>query len=95
MATKKELFAEVNRFNTKYCRSGKNKLTVSQAYGGYQVQLTGKEKKAGGYYKGSLGSGRASVTQGYGNATQTLNALYKSDSKGWLRSNINYYNKIR
>ena len=68
---------------------------LDQAYGGYQVQLTGKRKKSGGYYKNSLGNGRASITTGYGSATKTLDALYKADSKGWLRSSVKHYNRIR
>lgn len=93
MATKKDLQYEINRLNNKYCKGGKNKLTLSEAYGGYQVQLTGKRKKAGGYYKDSLGSGCASITYGYESATKTLDALYKSDSKGWLRSSVKRHNR--
>lgn len=44
MATKKDLEREVERFNEKYCKSGPNKFAISQAYGGYQVVLTGKKK---------------------------------------------------
>lgn len=57
MATKKDLQYEIGRLNNKYCLGGKNKLRLSEAYGGYQVQLTGKRKKTGGWYKNSLGSG--------------------------------------
>ena len=93
MATKKDLLFEVNRLNKKYCKSGKNKLGLHQAYGGYQVILTGKRKKNGGYYKNSLGSGCTSITTGYDNATKTLDKLYQSDSKGWLNSTVKFYNK--
>lgn len=93
MATKKDLFKEIDRLNKKYCKGGKNRLVVSQAYGGYQVCLTGKKKKSGGYYKGSLNSGCASITNGHDTATNTLNSLYKSDSRGWLSSDIKYYNR--
>ena len=66
-----------------------------QAYGGYQVQLTGKRKKTGGWYKNSLGSGCASITTGYESATKTLDALYKADSKGWVRSTVKHHNRNR
>ena len=93
MATKKDLQYEINRLNNKYCKGGKNKLGLHQAYGGYQVVLTGKRKKAGGYYKNSLGSGMASITTGYESATKTLDSLYRSDSKGWLGSSVKIYNR--
>lgn len=44
MARKNDLQHEIDRLNNKYCKSGKNKLKLSQAYGGYQVVLTGKTK---------------------------------------------------
>lgn len=95
LATKKDLQYEISRLNNKYCKGGKNKLTLDQAYGGYQVQLTGKRKKTGGWYKNSLGSGCASITTGYESATKTLDALYKADSKGWLRSSVKHHNRRR
>lgn len=93
MATKKDLEYEIRRLNEKYCKSGKNELRLSQAYGGYQVQLTGKRTKKGGFYKNSLRSGAASITSGYGNASETLSALYKADSRGWLSSDVKHYRK--
>ena len=95
LATKKDLQAEIKRLNAKYCKNTKNKLDISQAYGGYEVVLTGKRFKNNPrkWRKGSLGSGQSSVTCGHDSATKTLNSLYKAESKGWLRSSIKYYEK--
>lgn len=97
MATKKDLQNEIKRLNVKYCKNTKNKIDIDQAYGGYQVVLTGKKFKNNTkkYYKNSLGSGCASLTYGYGTATNALNDLYKSESKGWLKSSIRHYEKRR
>ena len=95
MATKKDLYLEVKRLNDKYCKKTKNKIGISEAYGGYQVVLTGKKKKNSysKYLKNSLGSGCASITYGYGSARSVLSDLYKSDSKGWLKSSIKHHEK--
>ena len=95
MATKRELEIEVERLNEKYCKRGKNEFAISYAYGGYEVVLTGKRDKKGNYKKGSLGSGVASITDGHDSATNTLNSLYKSESRNWLQSQVKYYNQIK
>lgn len=95
MATKKDLLNAVDRLNNKYCKKSRNKLCITSAYGGYEVGLTGKTTKTGKYYKDSLGSSVVNVTVGHNNATKTLNDLYESDSRGWLKSKIKHYNKKR
>lgn len=99
MATKTDLFERVKALNRKYCRNGKNRLRVSQAYGGYEVQLTGKTdkrcKKKMKWLKGSLGSGSVNVTFGHDTATKTLNKLNEFDSKGYVKSKISYYSQKR
>ena len=93
MATRKDVRMEVARLNKKYCKGTKNKLALSCAYGGCSVVLTGKQKKRGGYYKGSLQSGAAHVTYGYLSAKETLFNLYKADSTGDLKKEIKSYEK--
>ena len=95
MATRTELFAEVKRLNSKYCKNTKNKLVVDRAYGGYQVGLTGKRYKNNSHKWRGIGSGMASVTTSHQSATRTLNDLYASDSKGYLKSKIKHYEKYR
>ena len=95
MATKKELFAEVERLNKKYCSKTKNKLRVSQAYGGYEVQLTGKRYKNNPKKWRGIGSGCVEITHGHNTATKTLEDLYRYDSKGYVKNNIRYYEKKR
>lgn len=88
MATKRDLLREIDWFNKKYCKGRPNKFALSEAYGGYQVVLTGKKRKDGHYYKGSLGSGAASITNGYDSPSNTLNDLYRKDSKGWILMDV-------
>ena len=99
MVTKKDLFSRVNALNRKYCKNTKNVLRVSQAYGGYEVQLTGKKdkryKNKNRWLKGSLGSGVACITYGHDTARNTLNKLNEYDSKGYVRSSIRHYQKRR
>lgn len=45
--TKKVLQEEVDKLNKKYCARTENELRIQGAYGGYQVQLTGKRRKDG------------------------------------------------
>ena len=54
--TKRDLQAEVDRLNEKYCGKTGNELRIQGAYGGYQVQLMGKRRKDGKGYRG-MGSG--------------------------------------
>ena len=94
MATKKDLQEHVKHLNEKYCKNTKNKLVISQAYGGYSVVLTGKTYKRGKktfYRKHSLGSAVVGVgNDWHDTATNTLNGLYKAESRGWLQSQIKY-----
>lgn len=89
LATKKDLQNEVNRLNNKYCRNTKNHLRISQAYGGYSVELVGKRnKRTGKLLKGAM-SGAGSIGNDYHDtATKTLNSLYRADSRGWVKSSI-------
>ena len=91
MATKKDLQKEVDRLNDKYCKRTKNKLRISQAYGGYSVELVGKRHKTTGkLLKGAM-SGAADIGNPYHDtATNTLRGLYKAESKGWIKSAIKY-----
>lgn len=75
----------------------KNELTIHKAYGGYCVGLTGKRnKKTGRWLKGSLGSCCADVGNPYyDTATETIEGLYKADSRGWLKPIIRYYENQR
>lgn len=91
MATKRDLEAEVERLNKKYCKSGKNEFAINQAYGGYEVVLTGKKRKNGEPVKGSLGTGVVSITDGHDTATKTIDAIFKSESRNWLQSQVKYY----
>lgn len=90
--TKKDLYAEVERLNEKYCKKTKNKLCIGCAYGGYQVQLTGKERKDG---KGFIGLGTAcmNITRGYKTVDETLFELYRCDSLGDVESMVKYFEK--
>ncbi len=90
--TKKDLQSEVERLNKKYFSRSANELCVQGAYGGYQVQLTGKLRKDGKGYRG-MGSGRKNITYGFQSARNTLADLWKSDSKGWIKSQTNRQKK--
>ena len=90
--TKKDLQVEVDRLNAKYCRRTGNELRVQGAYGGYQVQLTGKRRKDGKGWRG-IGTGCTEVTYGYQSARQTLNDLWTADSKGYVKSKISSYER--
>lgn len=82
-----DLQREVDRLNEKYCKYRKNKLVVSKAYGGFAVYLTGKTKDKG------LKTAVIDITDGHDTIKNTLNSLYKVESKGWLQSDIKYYDK--
>ncbi len=91
MANKKDLQAEVNRLNEKYCKNTKNHLVIHEANGRYTVELTGKEYKRGNKFyrrKGSI-SGTASIGQDWHDtATNTLKNIHQAESRGWVRSTI-------
>lgn len=94
MANKKDLQAEVNRLNEKYCKNTKNHLVVNEAYGGYSVQLTGKEYKRGNKYykrKGSISGAAAIGYDCHDTAANTIKNLHKAESRGWVRNSIMQY----
>ena len=94
--TKKDLQAHVDSLNLKYCKNTKNKFRLSQAYGGYQIVLTGKTYKRGSklhWKKDSIGSGCADITYGHDTARNTLNEAYRLEAKGWLQSSLKHYEK--
>lgn len=98
MASKKDLYDEVERLNKKYCKNTKSYLRVSQAYGGYEVVLTGKPYNKGSktYYRGRLGSGSTPVGNDYhGSIKDTLFGLYKADSKGNVKRKIKYWDSYK
>ena len=90
--TKKDLEYEVAQLNEKYCKKTGNELRVAQAYGGYQVQLTGKRRKDGKGYRG-MGSGASEITYGYLPARETLANLHKQDARGWVKETISIHEK--
>lgn len=92
--TKKDLQAEVDILNKKYCSKSGNELRIQGAYGGYQVQLTGKRRKDGKGYRG-MGSGCAEITYGYRSAKETLFDLWKNDAKGWVKLAVKNHDKKR
>lgn len=47
--TKKDLQKQVDYLNERYFKNSVDKLVVDQAYGGYQVNLTGKRNKDGSW----------------------------------------------
>lgn len=96
MATKKDLQDAVKYFNNKYCKNTKNHLVISQAYGGYCVGLTGKRnKRTGKPLKNSVGTGFCSVgaNDWHDTASNTIEGLYKADSRGWMKNQIRHYEK--
>ena len=96
MATKKDLQREVDRLNDKYCRRTKNKLVISQAYGGYCVELVGKRnKRTHQLLKGAMSGASCVGNQYHDTATNTLSGLYKADSRGWVRSAVRYHEPKR
>jgi hypothetical protein len=97
MATKKDLQNYVDELNGRYCQNTKNYLIISQAYGGYCVVLTGKTYYRGSkkhYKKGSMGSAAAYIGNPYHDtATNTLEGLYKADSRGNILYTIKCYER--
>lgn len=92
--TKKDLEAEVARLNDKYCSRTGNELRVQGAYGGYQVQLTGKRRKDGKGYRG-MGSGCTEITYGFQSARDTLADLWRYEAKGDVRNKVRAYEPKR
>lgn len=91
--TKKELQAQVDSLNNTMCKNTKHKYVVSGAYGGYQVQLTGKRSKDGKGWRGALRSGNTSVTSGYQSARTTLNDLNSKVVSGEAKRQLSYWEK--
>lgn len=92
--TKKDLETEVARLNDKYCSRTGNELRVQGAYGGYQVQLTGKRRKDGKGYRG-MGSGCTEITYGFQSARDTLADLWLYEAKGDVRNKVRAYEPKR
>ncbi len=91
MSNYSDLKDEVKRLNDKYCKNSKNELVINRAYGGFEVLLKAKTGKNGKKLKSGLGSGAVSITYGHDTSLNTLNSLYKSESRGWLQSTIKHY----
>lgn len=91
--TSKDLHEVVNEYNKRYCKNTKHHLQVDGAYGGYKVVLTGKQYKNSQNWRGYLGSGCYSITDGYQTARDTINALHKVDFNGFVLSSIKYWEK--
>jgi hypothetical protein len=92
--TSKDLHQVVNEYNERYCQNTKHHLQVDCAYNGYKVVLTGKPYKNSQNWRGRLGSGCYSITDGYQTARETINALYRVDSNGSVKSAIQYWEKL-
>ena len=91
--TKKDLQAEVDRLNKKYCDKSKHELVVSGAYGGYMVQLTGKKRKDGKGFRG-MGSGVTDITRGYTSARKTMTDLIYADANGIVSDRVKRCDKL-
>lgn len=87
--TKKDLQKQVDYLNERYFKNSVDKLVVDQAYGGYQVNLTGKRNKDGSWKKHSTGSGRKCVTYGYLTAREVSDKLDNLE----YRDEFNYLRK--
>lgn len=82
MARKADLEKEISEMNKKYkLKNDDLHLGLHQSYGGYQVVLKGG------------GSGMVDITNGYDTAANTINDLYKQDSKGRIKNQIDYKKK--
>ena len=91
MITKKELYGAVKQYNDRYCKKTKNRLTVSEAYGGCAVRLTGK-KRGNGYVKGSLRSSEINIgLSRYDTPTNAFTNLVRAESRGDLKRILSFY----
>ncbi len=96
MARFKDLQAEVDRLNAKYCKHTRNYLEVDRAYNGYSVILTGKrDKRTGKILKGAMQGASDIGNQYHDTATNTLAGLYKAEARGWLKESIKYHEPQR
>lgn len=91
--TAKELQSAVDSLNNQYCKKTKNELYLQKAYGGYQVQITGKKRKDGRGFLG-MGSARKDVTCGFQSVRDTMTELLHSAVRGDLKSHIDHCEKI-
>lgn len=95
--TKKKLQQLVDSLNKKYCANSKNYLIIDEAYGGYQIMLTGKKDKRtkNKFIKNSLESGREFITYGHHPINTTYQYLLQQDGKGAVLNTIKYHNRKR
>lgn len=93
--TKKDLEEVVNDYNKRYCQNTKHHLQVDCAYNGYKVVLTGKKYKNAYKWRGYLGSGCYSITDGYQTPREAINDLYKFNSNGFILSSIKYWERMK
>lgn len=97
MATYKELKEDVEFLNNKFCKNSKNELIVRRAYGGYRVELTGKQdkryKKKYKTLKGSIGTGSTEVTRGFDTASKTKTELWEKARSGAIKRKVSYWEK--
>jgi len=75
-----DLRAEVADLNDRYSKRSKKQLTISYAYGGYEVNIQFKPK-----YQKIHGTGVSQITNGHDSASKTIEGLYLADSRGWIR----------
>lgn len=80
------LQSEVNRLNEKYCKNTKNHLVVDVGNGGKAVKIEGKKRSDGKGYRG-VGKNGIQLT-GHESQSETLKELWRRDSKGWLKNDI-------
>lgn len=67
-------------------------LVVSGAYGGYQVQLTGKYDKTTNQYLSKLRSAATRITDGFMSARETISRLYEALFGGKIETLIEIWN---
>ena len=97
MATKRDLIRAIENLNDSYMKKQPNIFELSEAYGGYKIELTGKSRRVNGKWVWSgIGSGSASLTSGYGSATDTLAQLgLILSNKDSIKRFIARYKKIK
>lgn len=67
-------------------------LVVSGAYGGYQVQLTGKYEEVSKTWASRLHSGATEITNGFCSARETISRLESAYRSGKIQQKINLWN---
>lgn len=97
MATRKDLEKEVARLNKKYTRSSKNELRIHGAYGGYAVELAGKEdkrsKKKTKLLKGAMHGSTLVGNQYHDTAANTIRGLKQAEERGWIKYAVKHHDK--